>query len=58
MKNFEQISFIGLLTFLLFFLSLLLGFYLNEDLLNKGTFNDFHNTWGLVQALKENLKTD
>ena len=58
MKNFEQISFIGLLTFLLFFLSLLLGFYLNEDLLNKGTFNDFHNTWGLVQALKENLNTD
>ena len=58
MKNFNYSSNLGIFTFSLFFSSLLLGFYLNEDLLSRGTYNDFHNTWGLVLALKEDLLAD
>ena len=58
MKNFDYSSNLGIFTFSLLFSSLLLGFYLNEDLLSRGTYNDFHNTWGLVLALKEDLLVD
>ena len=45
----------GKLTFVLLSLSLLVGFYLNEDASAGGQAADFYSTWGHVVALKKDL---
>ena len=44
----------GKLTFVILSLSLLVGFYLNEDASAGGQAADFYGTWGHILALKEN----
>ena len=49
-------NFVPNLVFFLFSISLLIGFYFNEDSSGSGGFiADFSNTWGYVEALKENI---
>lgn len=49
-------NFVPNLVFFLFSTSLLIGFYFNEDSSGSGGFiADFSNTWGYVEALKENI---
>tara|TARA_B100000029_G_scaffold509528_1_gene598957 strand:- start:2710 stop:3963 length:1254 start_codon:yes stop_codon:yes gene_type:complete len=48
----------GKVCFLILSLSLLVGFYLNEDASAGGASADFYETWGHVLALKENLFID
>ncbi len=54
-KNFITI---GLIIFILFSLSLILGLYLNEDASGLGTSNDFKSTWPYVLSLKNNYIID
>jgi len=48
----------GKIFFLIFAVSLLLGFYFNEDASGGGAPVDFYNTWGYNIALRENLLID
>ena len=48
----------GSLLFLLFTISLFVGLYFDEDAAGGGTSADFINTWGYVQALKQNILID
>ena len=48
----------GSLLFLLCTISLFVGLYFNEDASGGGTRADFINTWGYVQALKQNIFID
>ena len=48
----------GVLLFLLCTISLFVGLYFNEDAGGGGTRADFINTWGYVQALKQNIFID
>ena len=48
----------GSLLFLLCTISLFVGLYFNEDAGGGGTRADFINTWGYVQALKQNIFID
>ena len=48
----------GSLLFLLCTISLFVGLYFNEDAGGGGTRADFKNTWGYVQALKQNIFID
>ena len=45
----------GKFCFLILSLSLLVGFYFNEDASGGGTSADFYDTWDHVLALKENI---
>lgn len=52
----QKNNFVPNLVFFLFSTSLLIGFYFNEDSSGSGGFiADFSNTWGYVEALKENI---
>ncbi len=52
----QKDNFISNLIFFLFSISLFIGFYFNEDSSGSGGFiADFLNTWGYVEALKENI---
>ena len=53
MKNLVENFNLGKFFFLILSLSLLVGFYFNEDV-SGGSTADFYGTWGYVLALKEN----
>ena len=53
MKNLVENFNLGKFFFLIFSLSLLVGFYFNEDV-SGGSTVDFYRTWDYVLALKEN----
>ena len=55
MKDLQNSTVLGKSFFLIFSISLFVGFYLNEDASGGGTAADFHNTWGYVLALKKDL---
>ncbi len=55
MKNNSNL-FYGKVIFFLLSLTMIIGFYFDEDSAGSGGFiADFHNTWGYVEALKESL---
>jgi len=54
MKNLVENYNLGKFFFLILSLSLLVGFYFNEDV-SGGSTVDFYNTWNYVLALKENF---
>ena len=45
----------GKFCFLILSLSLLVGFYFNEDASGGGASADFYDTWDHILALKENI---
>ena len=58
MKNITNNSHLGKLIFFIFFLTLFIGFYFNEDGSAGGSTNDFYLTWGYVLSLQKDLFTD
>ena len=54
-KNYYSI---GIILYFLFSLSLLFGFFLDEDASGTGTSNDFKNTWDYIVLLKDNFLID
>ena len=54
-KNYYSI---GIILYFLFSLSLLFGFFFNEDASGTGTSNDFKNTWDYIVLLKDNYLID
>ena len=57
-KNLDNNTTSGKFCFLILSLSLLVGFYFNEDASGGGAASDFYFTWNHVLALKENLFVD
>lgn len=57
-KNLDNNTTSGKFCFLILSLSLLVGFYFNEDASGGGASGDFYFTWNHVLALKENLFVD
>ena len=57
-KETNNLFFSGKFYFFLLGLSLIVGFFLNEDASSGGAAADFYNTWGYNLALKENLFVD
>ena len=55
MENSKNL-FYGKITFFLLSITLIIGFFFNEDSAGSGGFiADFNNTWGYVEALKESF---
>ena len=57
MKNLVENFNLGRFFFLILSLSLLIGFYFNEDV-SGGSTVDFYRTWDYVLALKENCRKE
>ena len=52
----NQNLFYSRIIFLILSTTLIIGFFFNEDSAGSGGFiNDFNNTWGYVEALRESF---